>query len=295
MNKKIHFYSEGHKLSGVLYVPAEQKKGQKRPGIVICHGYTGIKELILPEIAEVFSQAGYVCLIFDYRGFGESEGQRWRLVPLEQVEDIRNALTFLSLQEGVDENLLGLYGTSYGSSNVSYVAGIDERAKCTVGTVGFGDGRRWLRGLFRKWEWEEFLKKLDEDRKRRVLEGKSHYVDPLDIMMPDPQTKAFFEEVTKAFPQWKCQIPLETAEYTLEYKPESVVHHISPRAIMWIHAGGDMLVSADESLSMYEKAREPKRLVILDGVAHFEVYTGEPFNRVMEEALGWYKQHLPLP
>lgn len=290
--KKVSFYSNGYKLDGVIYKPTGMKKREKRPGIVICHGFTGIKELYLPDIARHFSSAGYISLIFDYRGFGESEGPRWRLIPTEQVEDIRNAITFLSLQEGVDEERLGLYGTSFGGANVSYTAGIDERVKCTVSTVGIGNGERWLKSLRQLWEWNEFQKTLAADRKERVLIGKSRYVEPYEIMLADPKTRETHVQVLKEFPERKCQLPLETGEAVISFKPEEMVPKISPRAIMFIHAGDDDLVPVDESRIMYDKAGEPKRLHTIPGVAHHAVYVNPVLKEVMREATAWYNTHL---
>ncbi len=292
MATKVSFYSNGHKLAGLLYRPKGMKKGDKRPGIVICHGFTGIKELYLPDIARHLTRAGYICLLFDYRGFGESEGPRWRLIPMEQVDDIRNGLTLLGLQEGVDGERLGLYGTSFGGANVSYLAGVDERVRCTVATVGIGNGERWLKSLRQLWEWNEFQKALAEDRENRVTTGKSRYVEPHEIMVPDPRTRATHVEILKQFPERKCELPLETGEAVINFKPEQVVDRISPRAIMFIHAGDDALVPVDESRTMYDMAGDPKRLHIIPDVAHHDVYVNPVLKEVMRVATKWYDLHL---
>ena len=78
MERPVSYYSEGARLGAVLYVPDGAGPANRRPGIVLCHGFTGIKELILPDYAQRFAAAGYVALAFDYRGFGESEGERGR-------------------------------------------------------------------------------------------------------------------------------------------------------------------------------------------------------------------------
>jgi alpha/beta superfamily hydrolase len=98
----VHFHSEGSKLEGDYFVPADQKPGERRPGIVLCHGYSGVRNLILPDYAKLFVEAGYPVLSFDYRGFGGSEGPKWRIMALEQVDDIRNAITWLEVQPEVD-------------------------------------------------------------------------------------------------------------------------------------------------------------------------------------------------
>src|SRR3990170_5788949 len=125
MERPVSYYSEGARLSAVLYVPDGAGPASRLPGIVLCHGFTGIKELILPDYARPFAAAGYAALAFDYRGFGESEGERGRLIPYDQVMDIRNSITFMETLDEVDPERIALWGTSYGAANVVYTAGTD--------------------------------------------------------------------------------------------------------------------------------------------------------------------------
>ena len=73
MPKSVTFYSEGVKLAGDLLLPADIKPGERRAGIVLCHGYTGLRSIYLPDNARVLAQAGYVVLTFDYKGWGDSD------------------------------------------------------------------------------------------------------------------------------------------------------------------------------------------------------------------------------
>jgi alpha/beta superfamily hydrolase len=103
MEKKILFYSgPGLKLVGILKSADDRMASDVKPGVVLCHAGTGTKETFLPEISQRLVSNGYVVLRFDYRGFGESEGHESRLIPWEQGDDIRSAITFMQLQDGVD-------------------------------------------------------------------------------------------------------------------------------------------------------------------------------------------------
>jgi uncharacterized protein len=51
MPKPVTFFSEEVKLAGDLYVPANLARGEKRAGIVLCHGYTGVRNIYLPDNA----------------------------------------------------------------------------------------------------------------------------------------------------------------------------------------------------------------------------------------------------
>jgi fermentation-respiration switch protein FrsA (DUF1100 family) len=79
----------------------------------------------------------------------------------------------------------------------------------------------------------------------------------------------------------------------VEFKPESVVDRISPRAIMWIHTDKDRLVPLFEAQSMYAKAKQPKKLVVLENMVHEDVYHDGGFELVVQHTNAWFKEHLP--
>src|SRR6202045_3940367 len=88
-------------------------------------------------------------------------------------------------------------------------------------------------------------------------------------------------------------IPLEFIDDTLSFNPEWVVDKIAPRPIMFITSDNDRLVPPAESEALYARAGDPKKLVVLRGFGHYEVYEGEAFRQVMEAATGWYTQYIP--
>jgi dipeptidyl aminopeptidase/acylaminoacyl peptidase len=114
----VTFYSEGVRLVGDIYYPDDLGPSERRAGIVLCHGYTGVKDLYLPDNARVLTEAGYVVMTFDYKGWGDSGGARSRLAPYSRVADAQAALTFLETLPEVDAQRLGIYGTSYGGATV---------------------------------------------------------------------------------------------------------------------------------------------------------------------------------
>ena len=75
----------------------------------------------MPDNARVLTEAGYVVMTFDYKGWGDSEGPRSRLAPYSRVYDVQAALTFLGTRPEVDAERLGIYGTSYGGATVVWV------------------------------------------------------------------------------------------------------------------------------------------------------------------------------
>ena len=293
MKTPITFYSEGHKLSGDLYLPDDLPKGERRAGVVLCHGYTGVKDLYLPDNARVLNEAGYVVLTFDYKGWGTSEGTRARLAPLSRVADVQAAMTFLGLQDCVDEERIGIYGTSYGGATVVWTAAIDKRVKCVVSCVGIGNGARWMRSVRHPDEWVDLLARSKKDREARVLTGKSEYVERSEVLLPDRQSAELAAAARKNNPNAVNTIPLEYIDETLQFHPEWIVDKIAPRPLLLITTDDDRLVPPEESEALYAKAGEPKKLVTLRGWGHYEVYAGRAFEEVMGETMAWFKQHLP--
>ena len=128
MKRPVEFYSEGFKLRGDVYTPDDLSSGEQRAAVLLCHGYTGVKDLYLPDNAESLNRAGYVAMTFDYKGWGDSEGTRNRLAPYSRVMDVQAAMTFLGCQPEVDQERIGLYGTSYGGATVSWAGAGPRRS-----------------------------------------------------------------------------------------------------------------------------------------------------------------------
>ncbi|RDJ01860.1 alpha/beta hydrolase [Rhizobium grahamii] len=292
---ELTFFSEGLKLKGLLYEPDDLKPGEKRPTVVCCHGYTGMKDVYLLPVPERLAVHGYVAFAFDHRGFGKSEGVRARLIPPEQVEDIRNAITFVSTLPSVDTDRIALYGTSFGGGNVVVATATDDRVRCVVSVVPVGNGERWLKSLRKHWEWLKFQDVLAEDRRQRVLTGESRRVDVTELMPGDPHSRQVIQEKVKAAETYTQGYPLENAEATLRWKPEDFAHAIAPRPILFMHTECDGLVPIDECYALHSKAKEPKKLVTIPNADHYDVYqfvNPDVFEKVIAESIKWYDRYL---
>ena len=293
MKKPVSFYSEGVKLVGDVYSPDSSKPGERRAGIVLCHGYTGVKDIYLPDNARVLNEAGYVAMTFDYKGWGDSEGPRSRLAPYSRVADVQAALSFLGAVPEVDPDRLGIYGTSYGGATVVWVGAIDTRVKCVVSVVGIGNGARWMRSVRRPDEWHDLLERSGQDRVKRAQDGKSEFVSREDILLPDRQSAELAAAARRNNPAAVSAIPLEYVDETMQFNPEWVVDKIAPRPILFITTDDDRLVPPEQSIQLHARAGEPKKLVVLQGYGHYEVYLEPAFSQVMQAAVAWYREHLP--
>ncbi|MDE3205455.1 MAG: alpha/beta fold hydrolase [Acidobacteriota bacterium] len=288
----VWFYSDGARIAAELFWPADRGADRSIPGLVMCQGFGGLKKMNVDNFAKYFANAGYAALIFDYRGFGESEGERWRLEPNEQVEDIQCAVTFLTTVEGVDAQRIGVYGTSFGGGNVIAAAATDSRIRCVVSSVGFGDGYRWIHSLRRNWEWIEFTRRLEEDRVRRVLTGVSEQIEPEEIMVRDPESIESERNLRSKVPERAFKLRLRDGDFILGFSPEAYASRIAPRPVLLIGVKDDGLISNDETNSLYEHLGEPKKLVWMGPIGHHAVYYGEHLEEVLRNAREWFDEHL---
>ena len=292
MKRAVEFYSEGFKLAGDIYVPDGLPSGEQRAAVLLCHGYTGVKDLYLPDNAKTLNDAGYVVMTFDYKGWGESEGTRSRLAPYSRVADVQAAMTYLGMQPEADADRIGLYGTSYGGATVSWTGAVDQRAKCIVSVVGIGNGARWMSRVRRVDEWFDLQELSKEDREKRASTGESEYVDRSEILLPDRQSAELAAAARRNNPAAVGTIPLEYVDDTIGFNPEWIVDKISPRPILFITSDNDRLVLPEESEQLYAHAGEPKKLVVLKGYGHYEVYSEPAFSEVMAATLDWYGEYL---
>src|SRR3954468_8396037 len=97
MQENVAFTSAGLRLSGELHFPSDYARGERRPAIVVMHGFGSTQDAgNVTEPVALFTAWGYIALRFDMRGCGDSEGERARIVCLEEVEDARSAVTWLA-------------------------------------------------------------------------------------------------------------------------------------------------------------------------------------------------------
>ncbi|MFH1038978.1 MAG: alpha/beta fold hydrolase [PVC group bacterium] len=299
--KVLYYTSEGLRLAGELYLPAGEGEGNTCPGIVLCQGLSGVKEKVLPEIAALFREEGFACLAFDYRGFGESEGERPRLFPLERAADIGHAVSFLVSRPEIDARRVGLYGLSYGATVVPWAAAFDRRVVAAAAVSGSGNGERWMRLLRTAGQWLEFTQRLEEDRIEVVRTGKSRLVPLTDIipfsdefwrkyksLSSDRESSSLPPAASPGVPEF----PLSSAASMVEFSPDTVVGLVSPRPILFIHGEEDDVCPVELAVDMCRRAGVPKKIVILPGRDHIDLDHGDGLREQVALSLSWFREHL---
>jgi pimeloyl-ACP methyl ester carboxylesterase len=274
--KPIHFYADGLRLDGDLYLPDGYRPDGPDgplPAVVTASGYTGLKDIHPARFARALTVAGYACLAFDYRGHGYSEGQRGRLVPQEQVEDVRAAVSFLASRPEVDAQRIGVIGWALGGGVVIAEAADDPRVAAVVTCNALGDGERSIRPQHDSESWSRLQGYLEQDRTERSRTGRSRTVPPFHIVRLDldPVTDGYVgEELYKTPGYVSADVTVDSAEAYLRFRPEDAVHRIAPRPLLLIHGADNHLHSPEESRRLYEAAGEPKELLLLEGAGHTE-------------------------
>src|SRR5262245_36693938 len=129
MREDIAFDSHGTGCRGWYYPPQQNAA----PAIVMSHGFSAVKEQALDRFADAFAAAGFAVLVFDYRYLGSSDGEpRGRIIPTEQHDDLRAALTWLTARGEVDAKRIGMWGTSYSGGHALVLAALDPRVRAVV-------------------------------------------------------------------------------------------------------------------------------------------------------------------
>ena len=133
-------------LAAYLYRPAGSGPTAQAPCIVMAHGFTATRDDGLPEYAEAFCQAGYVVVVFDYRGFGASTGTPRQLLDIGmQQTDYHTVVAWARRLDGVDPDRIALWGSSFSGGHVLAVAAADARIAAVVSQAPFTDGLATLR------------------------------------------------------------------------------------------------------------------------------------------------------
>ncbi|ELY3087592.1 alpha/beta hydrolase [Klebsiella aerogenes] len=287
MNISMHKLSDGIALT--LRMPADAKT--KHPVVILCHGFCGIQEILLPAFADNFTRNGFATVTFDYRGFGDSEGERGRLVPAMQIEDILSVVQWVKHQPELDAQRIGLWGTSFGGCHVFGVAAKAPEIKCIVSQLAFADGEDIVTGKMSPAEKDAFLATLDKMAEKQINTGKEMFVG-ITRVLNDVESKAFFEENKVRYPKMDIKIPFLTVRETLQYKPAQNASQVTCPTLVVV-ASGDTVNPPEQGKALFEAvAAKDKQFFEVRDARHYDVYTGEYFRHAAGAQIAWFKKHL---
>ena len=283
------FKSQGTTCAAWLYLP---KRVSRPPVVIMAHGFGGERTFRLPAYAEYFSRQGMACLVFDYRTFGESEGEPRNYVnPTRHLEDWQAAIAFARSLDSVDNKRIALWGTSFSGGHVIVTAANTPGIAVIVAQVPFVDGRSSGRSFGYKLQavYHGLV-----DAIGAALFNHRHYVP----VVSDPDTFAMMNtpdalEGSKKLlppgtsPDRKC--PANIALTAFFYRPIEFAPKVTCPALI-IYAQQDTLISPQDVSKAAESMQ--KATVIGLPIKHFDVYDGAEFEKVVRLEAKFLKRQL---
>jgi uncharacterized protein len=296
MREDIQFTSAGLTLRGWLY-RLDNSTGPT-PAVVMSHGFSAVKEQGLDGFAERFAAAGLTVLVFDHRHLGASDGdERGRIVPQEQHDDTRAALTYISGLSGVDADRVGLWGSSYSGAHAVFLGALDPRVKVVVAQVPGLDVPGTFISVVGRDMFTGYLGMLADDHAARDAGEPSA---PIPIVAPDGEpcvlatadSYHWFTASQATAPNWLNHTTLECVARAAEYKAGAFIDLIAPKPLLVIAAIDDSLIPITQIRDACARAGEPKKLIELD-CGHFDVYPGgSHHDAAATAATEWFTTHL---
>ena len=287
MEERITFPSAGLKLVGVLHRPDDLRPGEKRAAVIVLHGFGGtMAGAGGSNPAQFFYDMGYVVLRFDFRGCGESPGERGRIICLEEVEDARNALSFLATRPEVDPTQIALMGESFGAAVAVYGGGVDPRVAAVISSGGWGDGEKKFRRQHPGDEaWSRFTKMIADGQSERARTGKTVMVPRYDVVPIPMKLRGLLP------PGSIMEFPLETVESMMAFRANDVVGNIAPRPLLLLHSAKASVTPTEQSVDLFNCAGQPADLHLMAEVDHFMFTHQSP---LVADLIGnWLDRYFP--
>jgi dienelactone hydrolase len=262
------------------------------PLVALAHGFGGLKEWTIPEVAANLNEEGIAALAFDYRNFGDSDGSpREEVDHPGQIEDFQSAVTFAATRPEVDPARVGLWGTSLGGRNALAAAALDSRVKCVVAQVpGLAlSSQLWVDMMRLGKDVPALQAALDEDSRDRLLGREPRYISMSAPAESEPGSYlATHGEAEKR--NWKARLTLQSYRPTIADNITHLMPLIAPRPLLMILAGREYPALLKAQRAAYAAASEPKSLLEVDG-HHYSVYTTFK-TPAITAAREWFAKHL---
>jgi dipeptidyl aminopeptidase/acylaminoacyl peptidase len=246
------FISKGDTIQGNFVIPPGQGPF---PGICKFHGLPGSPDQV-SGFATSLAENGFVVLTFDFRGFRKSEG----IFSLAgEIEDAITAVTHLLEFELTFDSWVGVYGASYGGAVAVCSAAMDSR----INTV-------CLRAPVYDTLWF----------------AKSPMIRPAveEIINTDPTQVRGIDD-----PLLQREMLEKMIEDSKRFNPMNEISRIAPRPVLIVHGSDDVGISLAGVKRLYEQARNPKDLVVVEGADHV-LSDPRAYEITKDIVIDWFKK-----
>lgn len=290
---EIHFSSVGQKCAASFYRPCG---AGPFPVIIMAHGLGGVRKMRLPAYAERFVALGYACLIFDYRHFGDSDGEPRQLLDVgRQLEDWKAAVIYARSIDGVDPSKVILWGTSFSGGHVLSIAADDPTLAAVITQVLFTDAFASLMAI--KPIISAKISALTlADRLGSLLGTKpltipvvGHPGDTALLTAPGAY-EGFFRivpsgEIVKNYALARIGLDI------LRYNPGRKTPKIKMPVLFCI-CNNDSVVPTEKTLQ--HAKRTPHKEIKCYECDHFDIYVGEAFEKVIADQIDFLQRIVPV-
>lgn len=275
---KISFQSEGKTLKGDLFLPASYEEGKKLPVIVVTGSWTTVKEQMAGLYARKLSEKGYATLVFDFRGFGESEGTpRQYESATEKEKDIQNAITFASKLPILDHSRIGALSICATSGYMAEVAGNDDRLKSLTFVAPWLHNGEIVKLIYGgEAGVKEKIKQADEARTTYEESGKVKSVPAISTTNKEAAMFGDFDYYLNprrgAIPEWKNEFAVMSWRDWLTFDGVAKAKSIHAPVLIVHSKDGAVPQGAEQ---FYDELKSKKNIIWLRGT-QFDFYDQEP-------------------
>ena len=206
-HKKVTFINRyGITLAADMYTP-KNAEGEL-PAIAVSGPFGAVKEQCSGLYAQTMAERGYLTIAFDPSFTGESGGQpRYMASPDINTEDFMAAVDFLSVQDNVDAEKIGIIGICGWGGMALNTAALDTRIKATVVSTMYDMTRVNANGYFDSEDSEEarFAKKQAMNALRTEEYKKGEYSRAGGCLpLPVPEDAPFFVKDYSEYYKGRC-------------------------------------------------------------------------------------------
>jgi uncharacterized protein len=277
----------GTTIVGNLFKPAGFAADRRYAAVVVTHPFGGVKEQAAGLYAQRLAEEGFIALAYDAPYQGESGGEpRLMEVPAQRLDDISCAIDYLVQHPQIDRERIGSLGICAGGGYTLCHAQTELRVKAVaaVSTFNLGEARREGMGTI---SYDARMKRLRDAAEARSREARG---EPVQLVPVVPDTAASFTESTPQlyregydyYRTARAQHPNSPNRYVfsslplqMAFFPFQQLDTIAPRPLLVI--AGSKADTLFWSQEVYQKAKDPKELYVVEGATHIDLYDRPQF------------------